>query len=153
MKEWYSPLDLIGLPGLPGTVHGLIVKAQAEHWPVRAPSVDAPLYPIWAFPRQARIILIRREIYKAVSWAASWATGDSKERMETYGLNRSMVAGITEELIRHLAGESTLEEARALVMARLECMDKETRYPVDRRQHADAAEDAWQRFQAESGHA
>lgn len=153
MKEWYSPLDLIALPGLPTTIHGLIVKAQAEHWPVRAPSLDAPLYPIWAIPRQARVILIRREIYKAVSWAASWATGDNKEKMEDFGLNRSMVAGITEDLIRHMAGECTLTEARAQVMARLECMDKESRHPVGRRQRADADEDAWVRFQAESGHA
>jgi hypothetical protein len=35
VKEWYSALELAGLPGLPTTRQNVTLKAQREDWPSR----------------------------------------------------------------------------------------------------------------------
>ncbi len=36
MKQWYSALELAGLPGLPTTRQNVTLKAQREDWPSRS---------------------------------------------------------------------------------------------------------------------
>ncbi len=35
VKQWYSALELAGLPGLPTTRQNVTIKAQRENWPSR----------------------------------------------------------------------------------------------------------------------
>lgn len=60
---WYTPQELAGLPGLPGTEQGVRKRAKRDGWTSRRrPGSKAREYPIGVLPAEAQRDLLRIEL-------------------------------------------------------------------------------------------